>query len=106
MKTSNKSVADAVGSYLPKTTFFGKILFYGRRRLKITLATLSVVPTALLLLTPSASAQESGAVGIKFTSPTSYDGSATTLLPTDAAGALQVTNWNNYFLNGAFPAVQ
>ena len=72
----------------------------------MTVTTLSVVPTAFLLLTPGASAQESGVVGIKFTSPTSYDGSATTLLPTDAAGALQVTNWNNYFLNGAFPTVQ
>ena len=69
-------------------------------------ATLFGVLVASLLPAPSAFAQSSGVIGVNFTFSTPYEGVALTLAASDVAGAVPVTNWNNYIANASWPATQ
>src|ERR1700677_345840 len=99
-------VAGAVGPYPSDRTLRGKILFEGWRGLKMTTATLFWVLVAFLLPAPSAFAQNSGVMGVNFTFLTSYEGGALTLAPSDVAGVVAVSNWNNYIANTSWPPTQ
>jgi hypothetical protein len=60
---------------------------------------------AFLSLAPSAFAQISGAIGVQMTFPAGY-GTPLFLAPTDVAGAVPVTNWNDYIADTSWPSTQ
>ena len=68
-------------------------------------AALFGVLVAFLLLAPGAFAQSSGVIGVNFTFPAGY-GTPLFLAPSDVAGDVPVTNWNNYVANTAWPPTQ
>jgi len=60
----------------------------------------------LLMVVPSGFGQVSDVIGVNMTFMTSYESTAVTLAPPDVAGAVPVTNWNNYFAATSWPATQ
>jgi hypothetical protein len=105
MKSSIKLVAGAVAPHPSNTTLRKKIQFRSRRGLRMTTATLLGALVAFLFLAPSAFAQISGAISVQMTFPAGY-GTPLFVEPTDVAGAVPVTNWNDYMADTSWPSTQ
>ena len=68
---------------------------------------LGSITSSIATLAPApAGNQQSNVISVNFTFTTSYDSTAVTLAPLDVAGAVPVTNWNNYVANSSWPAIQ
>ena len=66
----------------------------------------SITSSVATLASAPVGNQQSNVISVNFTFTTSYDSTAVTLAPLDVAGAVPVTNWNNYVANSSWPSTQ
>jgi hypothetical protein len=72
----------------------------------ITGSSVSVTSSVVSLSSVPVQNQVGDVIGVNMTFTTAYESVALTLNPTDLAGAVPATNWNNYIANSSWPFSQ